>query len=136
MVDLTEIKCDLKEIPEHFFDPSSSKMKHGVYHGSNFWDIPKFGTKKWVVAVRINMDFSEFDGIEVSDTELAQACVNYLNKPPPRRKYAKRSPKPKYGNLELYKAKIVERNSEKYIDAHLIVQDRRCPHFWGKGRML
>ena len=102
-----EIECDLREIPEYFFqDGSSIKKKRGKYHGSNFWDVPNFGTKRWVVAARIDMDFDAYSGVEMTVEELAQACVNYLNKPPPRRKYAKRQPKPKYGTLELYQAPL------------------------------
>ena len=134
--DFDEIECDLREIPEYFFETNSSKKRRGKYHGSNFWDIPKFGTKRWVVAARIDMDFEAFKDIDMTDEELAQACVNYLNKPPPRKKYAKRQPKPKYGTLELYRAKIVEREDDKYIDAYLIVQNRKERHFWGKGRVL
>ena len=136
MSNLNEIECDLREIPEYFFDINASKLRRGKYHGSNFWDIPKFGSKCWVIAARIDMDFEAYEDIEATVEELAQACVNFLNKPPPRKKYAKRQPKPKYGILELYQAKIVERKDDKYIDVYLIVQSRKESHFWGKGRAL
>lgn len=136
MSDINEIECELREIPEHFFDTKSTKLKRGKYHGSNFWDVPNFGTKQWVVAARIDMDFDAYEDTSATIEELAQACVNYLNKPPPRRKYAKRQPKPKYGVLELYRAKIVERGDDKYIDAYLIVKNRKEKHFWGKGRVM
>jgi hypothetical protein len=136
MSNLNEIECDLREIPEYFFDINASKLRRGKYHGSNFWDIPKFGSKCWVIAARIDMDFEAYEDIEATVEELAQACVNFLNKPPPRKKYAKRQPKPKYGILELYRARIVERKDDKYIDAYLIVKSRKESHFWGKGRLL
>ena len=133
---LEEIECELMELPEYSHHSVNVKTKKGKYHGSNFWEIPQFGSKRWVVAARIKMNFAEIDGVEISDTEVAQACLNYLNKPPPRKKYAKRQPSPKYGKLELHSARVVDGKYGKFVSVLLIVKKRKSPQFWGKGKLI
>ena len=134
---MNEIKCKLMQIPENAASDKLHKMKVGRYHGSNFWSVPEFGSKKWVVAVRISLDFSSLSEEEECADHLTQLCLNYLNRPPERKKYAKRQPKPIYGRMSLYSAKILKnKKGEKYINALLIVGCRKHPHFWGKGKLV
>lgn len=135
LIESFEIECELREISEYGFS-ESEKTKRGRYHGSNFWDIPGFGSKKWVIAVKMDINFSELDTTDTSIKELAEACTNFLNKPPPRKKYARRQPKAKYGELELYHAKIIEKDEDKYISALLITNSRKNVFFWGKGKLI
>ena len=53
-----------------------------------FLGCPK---KNWVVGVKIDLDFSELEGADLTTEEITKACLAHLNTPPPRRKYAKKS---------------------------------------------
>lgn len=125
------IKCDLLPIAGTEYP---DKFKFGRYHGNCFWDITGFGSKKWVVGAYINLeDQNLFDDGDTAE-DLAKACVEYLNQPPPRKKYAKRTPKPKYGTLEVYRAKFVDKGNKRYISTLLVVDSSKNKLFWGKGR--
>jgi hypothetical protein len=125
------IRCDLREIKEHELLSSGDKTKFGRYHGSMFWNIPGFGKKKWVVAARI--DLLENLPIDTPDSDIVEQCVEFLNTPPPRKKFQRRFTKPKYGSLELYSGKIIRNGEEAYISALLLTDQRNSKHFWGKG---
>jgi hypothetical protein len=125
------IRCDLLPIKSI---ETPGKLRFGRYHGSCFWDIANFGSKKWVVGAYINLENQKLFEEEFSVEDLARNCVEYLNQPPPRKKYAKREPKPIYGRLEVYKAKIIEKGDRKYISALLVVDSNRNKLFWGKGK--
>ena len=129
---MIEIECDLMPI-DSLESESGDKKKFGRYHGSCFWSIKKFGSKKWVVGAYVDVyDQGLFD--DYSDSELISGCLEYLNRPPPRKKYAKKVPKPKYGKLECYSARRVTRGGKKCISVLLIVDSRKNKLFWGKGR--
>ena len=51
------IKCELEPVAEfgQLLD-TSGKKKFGRYHGSMFWDIPSYGSKRWVVAAKIKVN--------------------------------------------------------------------------------
>ena len=125
------IRCDLQEIKEHELLTNKKKKRFGRYHGSMFWNLPGFGKKKWIVATRI--EFMEEIPENLSDEEIISRCVEYLNTPPPRRKFQRRITKPKYGPLELYSGKIITKDDCTYISALLITNQRTSKHFWGKG---
>ena len=127
-----KIKCDLE--PMRDILESSSKTKYGRYHGSCFWDVKGYGSKKWVVGVKIKFDFDQAEG--ASNREIIEGCMNYLNTVPPRKKYAKKKPTPKYGFLECYKAQIVTKNNQKYISALVITDKKKSKFFWGKGKIV
>jgi hypothetical protein len=125
------IKCDLREIKEHELLSSDDKRKLGRYHGSMFWDIPGFGKRKWVVATRI--DLLENLPDDTADSDIVERCVQFLNTPPPRKKFQRRKDKPKYGSLELYSGKIIRKDDDVYISALLVTDQRSNKHFWGRG---
>ena len=56
-----------------------------------------------------------------------------LNTPPPRAKYSKKKPKPKYGTLELYNAKYINKGGKTLISAIVITNEKKNRSFWGKG---
>lgn len=126
------IKCDLQEIGEHeLISGTKDKKKFGRYHGSMFWSIPGFGKKKWVVAARI--DLMEDVPEDTPEEDIIKGCVEFLNTPPPRKKFQRRITKPKYGPLEIHTGKIIRKGEEIYISALLITNERNSKHFWGKG---
>ena len=126
------IECDLRGISEYVGTPSN-REKFGRYHGSSFWDIPDFGTKKWVVAVYIDLDFDTIDP-QITNQELLDRCVEFLNVPPPRRKYQKKKPQPRYGVLSPYRGKVIERDGKKTLSALLITENRKNKLFWSEGK--
>ena len=126
------IHCELQDIPKYsvLLDGPGAPKKKGRYHGSMFWDIPGYGSKRWVIATRIR-PLGDVSGL--TDREIIEGCVKYLNAPPPRKKYQKKKPRPKYGNLELHKAEVKRNKEEMLISALLVTTERRNKHFWGCG---
>lgn len=128
------IECELQLQKEYGYIvnvPGETRKKHGRYHGSMFWDIPGFGSSKWVIATRIKV-LSDV-APDWTDGEIIRGCVEYINTPPPRKKFQRRVRKTKYGKLELYKASLVRSDQGMYIAALLITEKRKSKHFWGKG---
>ncbi len=127
------ISCDLVQIHEHegISGYATGKTKAGRYHGSMFWNIPGFASKKWVIAARIKV--SDQIPVSIEDEDLVNGCVEFLNTPPPRKKFQRRIRKPKYGSLELHSAKVMRKQDGVFISALLITTERNSKHFWGKG---
>ena len=125
--------CELLEVDEYLGIPSEKK-KFGKYHATNFWDIKGFGQKKWVVSLRIKL--SEQVDESLSDREIIEGCLRFLNTPPPKKKYARKDPVPKYGILNFYKGKrISEKRSEDALYSILAIVDKqKNKYFWGKGK--
>jgi len=127
------IKCKLLEIFEHSFMPSEKK-RQARYSNSSFWDIKDFGAKKWVVVAYIDPEDSRLLVEDCDITGIAEGCIEFLNQTPPRKKYAKKDPTPKYGRLELHGASMVCKGGKKYIAARIITDQRKNKFFWGKGQ--
>tara|TARA_Y100000592_G_scaffold16371_1_gene24280 strand:- start:12664 stop:13059 length:396 start_codon:yes stop_codon:yes gene_type:complete len=127
------IECVLLPINEYSFE-DDGKKRYGRYHGSDFWDVPEYGSKRWVVGAYIKANLNDLLEQGYTHDEIVDGCVSYLNLPPKRKKYAKKDPKPKYGTLQKYKAKIVEKDGEKLVSALLITDMKKSKHFWGKGK--
>lgn len=131
---MNEIKCNLEQVEKYFFITGNDIEKRcGRYCLSNFWDIKGYGSKKWVVCVRIVLEDSDLFSVYEKE-DLISGCLNHLNKPPPRKKYAKKTPKPKYGLLKHYRSKIIDKGGRKMISALLITDDKKNKLFWGKGK--
>ena len=129
-----EVKCNLELVGKYFFiNGKNIEKKSGRYCRSNFWDIKGYGSKKWVVCVRIAIEDTDLFSLYDKD-DLVDRCLAHLNKPPPRKKYAKKTPRPKYGVLKHYRSKIVNKDGVRMISALLITDDRKNKMFWGKGK--
>lgn len=130
------IECDLLSIPEYGIKISTSdndKFRKGRYHGSMFPDVKNFGTKNWVVATYIELkDESLLDKMELQD--IIDGCFEKLNTAPPRKKYAKKDPQPKYGRIEPHKVAVVNKGSKRLLSALIITDKRKSKFFWGKGK--
>ena len=127
------ISCDLVQIHEHegISSYAAGKTKAGRYHGSMFWNVPGFASKRWIVAARIKI--SDSIPSSVDDEDLINGCIEFLNTPPPRKKFQRRIRKPKYGALELHSGKVIRKENGIFISALLITEERNSKHFWGKG---
>lgn len=109
---------------------NTEEQRYGSYHGSFFPGIPQLWIKSWVVAADIKVDFDRYEGQELTREQVVEACVNYLNLAPPRKKYAKKQTKPLYGKLKLHK--ICKVGDDK-VQVLLITNKQKSRYFWGEG---
>ena len=132
------LPCNFRLMPEwpHLKEAPDTKKRGGRYHGSFFADVPAYGRSRWVVLGEIDVDFRLCVEKDMSEREVGEACVNYLNLPPPRKKYAKREPKPPYGTLELYRYYVKEfdeKTSKTRVQILLLTDQRKNKNFWREG---
>ena len=131
------IECTLMEMKKYSFTTSDDKrVKYGRYLNSLF-NIPGYGKKYWVVGVNIDLDYDKYEKEDFTLEEIVRRCVEHLNTPPPRRyKRGRKRTIPKYGffNSEPYRFYLKEDGDKKYIQALLLVENRKRRYFWGKGR--
>ena len=130
------IECTLRPQEEyhHFLPGYGKKTKLGRYHGSDF-HFAGFGANKWVVGVYINVEYDKYITDDITIDEVVRQCIEYLNQPPPRKKYQKKKPQPLYGNLNLdpHQFWTGEDSEGKYIGALLVTDQRKNKKFWGAG---
>ena len=121
-----EIECVLKEFGpyEPSFTYDGEKKKLGRYEGGTM-PTKGFGDKKWSIAVRIVMTrpLDEFKEDGLTEEEVVQGCVKFLNKKPYR---ARKLP---YGTLSC--RHFVFHTDE--ISVSLMTDDRNNKNFWGRG---
>lgn len=127
------IYCEWREI-EEFFPTTDAKRqtRKGRYHGSVFPRVKHFGSKQWVICGYLEVDYEEYARQGMSEKDIVDGCVAYLNKPPERKKYQKRARKPLYGNLSLYSYKL-KKDDSPYIEVILVTDERKNKNFWGCG---
>ncbi|MAF79839.1 hypothetical protein CL629_02040 [bacterium] len=118
---------------------AGSETRKGRYHGSNFRDIEGFGKDRWVIAAYIDFDSDDQLGQSppwMSEEEVVDDCIKFLNEVPRRKKYEKKELEPLYGNLSLYRYTFRRNESARrnYIEVLLITDQKKNPNFWGKGQ--
>ena len=129
------IECKLREFAEFHSvlpDCGQKKTKKGFY-SHTVVPVKGLGRDKWLVIVHIDVEYDRYLNEGISEEELSNLCVDFLNQPPPRKKYAKKKPKPLYGQLTLYKAKFKEDENGKYIEAELTTDQKKNKNFWREG---
>jgi hypothetical protein len=130
-----EIACHFKDIREWGeLYPDETKTRKGRYHGSSF-AVPGFGVTQWVVCgYLIVPEYEHYVTLGLSEQQVIEGCIEYLNKPPPRKKYQRRVRKPLYGDLKLYQFKPKQQTeNEQVFDVLLITDQRINKNFWGEG---
>jgi len=127
-----EIACSWKPIDEYGFGSAKDEKKDGRYHGSMFWDVKGFGTKRWVVGGYLKGDFQKYLDGGLSEKEVVEGCLAHLNLPPPRKKFHKKQPNSLYGYLEYYKHKIIP----DAIEVLVITDERKNKRFWSEGSVV
>ena len=134
----TGIPC--KFLKQHqfaeFVNLEDSPERCGNYHGSVWHEVEGFGVKKWVVGGHILVDYEKYRQQGMSDDDILRGCVEYLNCPPKRKKYARRKPKPLYGKLDdmPLRHKFMEKNGHKCIMMILVTNERKNKNFHGEGQ--
>ena len=130
----TIIECSLQNIPTYC--GRSHTKKCGVYSQRFLWNAtPNFGKSRWVVVANIDMDYNKHSTEGLTDEEIVEGCVAFLNNPP-RKKYQRRQRTNIYGNLSLYKFSIKEKDGKKYAQVHLVTDKRKNKFFWGQGEQI
>ena len=114
--------------------PGQTETKKGRYHGSSF-PVDGFGVDRWVVGAKIVVDdYEHFVGLGYSDDQIMQGCIDYLNTPPPRKKYQRRIKKPLYGQLGIYRYYKKEKTEGVYFEVLFTTDQRKNKHFWSEGQ--
>ncbi len=132
------LECKLQSISPSFNKPESNKPKYGTYLQTMYWGIKGFGKKTWVVAVKIDLDYTlAKEEYNSNDDEIIKNCIAYLNAPQKSRYGRKRMRKPQYiFNPEPYSYKIVEGEDKTYIAAKLITSEQKNKNFWNIGPLV
>jgi hypothetical protein len=128
------IECKLREFYEFAtVIPSLKGKKRCGFYSSSIFPISDYGRRKWVVVTHIEVDHKKYLSEGLSESQICQLCIDFLNQPPSRKKYAKKKPKPPYGNLQIYKAKFKEDENGKFIEAEIVTDQRKNKNFWREG---
>lgn len=130
-----KIECSLRALSEFgsvlpTWNPN--KKKYGRYAVSRWGNTPK---KRYPVLAYIDADsFDRYLDEGYGEQEILQMCLNHLNTPPPRRKFARRTPKPLYGNLDVYRSVLKrDKKGRAYFEVILTTNQRKNKNFWGDG---
>jgi len=128
------IECGLREFHEYgnTVKLTSKKKKKGFY-SHTVLPIKGLGRDKWPIIVHIDVDYEQYLSEGLSKEEIFHQCIEFLNQAPPRKKYAKKKPKPLYGHLTLYKAKFKKDENGQYMEAELATDQRKNKNFWREG---
>tara|TARA_Y100001938_G_C7921588_1_gene344773 strand:- start:259 stop:696 length:438 start_codon:yes stop_codon:yes gene_type:complete len=129
------IECSLRDFKEFhsvISNYNSKKIKKGFYSNSII-PVEGLGKDKWLVVTHVNVDYEKYINEGLTEREVYEQCVDFLNQPPPRKKYAKKKPKPLYGHLTPYKAKFKKDESGSYIEAEFTTDQRKNKNFWREG---
>ena len=130
------IKCSLRSMEEYgkWLPGYNTKTKLGKYHGSTF-HFKSFGITHWVVGVYILIDYKKFLAEGLSEEDVVSGCIEYLNQPPPRKKYQKKKSVPPYGQFKKlpHHYQFRENDDGTFIEALLITDQRKNKNFWGAG---
>ena len=128
------IECELRE----FYEYGSTivllnKKKRKGFYSDCVLPIKGLGREKWPVIVHINVNYEKYLSEGLSEKQVFQGCVDFLNQPPPRKKYAKKKPKPLYGNLSPHSERFKEDDRGQYIEAEITTDQRKNKNFWREG---
>ena len=129
------IECKLIPMKKYGNYAKNDKVKFGKYMNSIF-QFKGFGRKKWVVGVNIDLDY---EGQQERPLKaIDQDCIQFLNTPPKSKYGKRRKRKPLYGSFEAnpHKFYLLEKDNNKYIQALLVVDQRKSKHFWGEGEKV
>jgi len=129
------IECQLRELGEFQYALSrmGTKKKRKGHYSHCVLPIKGLGRERWPVVVQIEVDYEKYIEEGLTQEEIVDQCVDFLNQAPPRKKYAKKKPKPLYGHLEVHKAVLKQDEDGKYIEAELTTDQRKNKNFWREG---
>lgn len=129
------IECTLRPQKEFATQlPEYDKERFGRYLGSNY-GFPGSGVNKWAVGVYIDVDHESLLAEGKTPEDIVRRCIEFLNTPPPRKKYQKKKPVPRYGTLngDPVRFRLREDGDGTFIEAILVTDQRKSKQFWGSG---
>lgn len=132
-----KVECSLKQVAEFgailsSWNPNEKRL--GRYSGSYWAGVPK---KRYPILAHAEGDFDSYLDEGLSLEEVAWGCVNFLNTPPLRKKYARRAPKPLYGELDLVRVEYKKDEEDKpYLLLVMTTEKIKNKYFWGEGLNL
>jgi len=128
------ISCKWKPIEEYGFATENANKRDGRYHGSMFWDVKGFGSKRWVVAGHLDLDTGLKQHLDqgVPERQLVEACLQFLNQPPAREKFQRKTSRPRYGHLEYYRHRL----KKDCIEVLVITDQKKNDRFWSQGAIV
>lgn len=132
----TMIPCEFVPITQYsLISDDSAPKKLGLYSSSRYHNIEGLNYDKWIVLAYLKADFDKYRKEGLSNKDIIQRCVNFLNATEPRKKYAKKDPVPKYGKIKLFKDEIGFTSKMGFECAILAftTDQRKCDFFWGEG---
>lgn len=145
-IEAEEIECSLMPqsqfssiLPNWVGESGKKEQRHGKYHGSNFWQVPGYGVNRWAVVANFQVDWKQLRKEGIDDIEIFRGCVKFLNKPPKRKKFARRQTKPLYGNISPDPVQVSfkeDKHGNAYMQAIFITDKRKNRYFWGEGVRL
>lgn len=134
---MVEIDCHFIESREYgdlIPGWNDNVLKKGRYHGSSF-AVDGFGIDRWVVCAKlVANNYNHYVTVGLTDEQIVEGCIEYLNKPPPRKKYQRRAKKPLYGELSLHQFVKKENEQGAYFEVLLVTDQRKNKHFWSEGQ--
>jgi len=140
MTDDNEFKCEFLEIPEYRIFPvtKDTVFKKGRYHGSVF-TVPGYGTSTWVIAGYIKVDWKQLQKQGLSNQEILDRCITYLNAPTVMasgkvRKNAKNKYDMTFGSCIHHK--FIEADNQPVIECYLTTNKHNSKHFWSEGILM
>tara|TARA_R110000824_G_scaffold8737_1_gene39515 strand:- start:2319 stop:2648 length:330 start_codon:yes stop_codon:yes gene_type:complete len=109
-----------------------------MYSSCYIHSIKGYGKNRWVVHANIDFDYESVKELQLSEQEIVQRCIEYLNTPLKSKYGKKRKRKLPYGKFEPvpYRFKLKEKNNKVYIEAQLIVLSHENKKFWHSGVRL
>jgi hypothetical protein len=113
-----------------FLRPVNKEDKKGRYSQTMHWDVPGFGKNKWVAIGYLDVDWVAMEKDGLSKEEIVEICISFLNTAPPRKKYAKKEPRPPYGKIERYKEKWID-DGDPHVIFEFITDDPSNENFIG-----
>lgn len=133
------INCEWIGISNSVLNEKDEK-KSGRYT-SSVYPITGYGINKWAVHGYLKVNWQQHLEEGKSKKEIIDGCIEFLNQPPERKKYQKKEPKPKFGNLQPVSADWTDSGyeanfKEDKLIVTLLTDERKNKSFWGEGYNL
>jgi len=104
------------------------KLRKGRYSSGTYAGVTD---KKYAVIAYLEGDFAPYIEQGLSDREIIERCLAHLNLAPPRKKYAKKIPKPPYGKLELLRFQQKTGDNGVFYIIVVTTDQKKNKNFWG-----
>jgi hypothetical protein len=131
----TMIECEFMPIPKYeITNYQAGEKKLGIY-STSMYKIDEFKNDRWVIISYLKADFEKHRLLGLTNPQILQNCLNYLNAVEPKKKFAKKEATPKYGRLKLFReeAKFINKFDHEVAIFLFTTDDRKCEYFWGEG---